>query len=249
MAKEAIQLIAVAGLGGIVAYLAGVGRKSGPENGETLWLTTYSPEAAKPRSPGLGSALVGLLGSALKAVPKTGGTNSPILTVANKQGGLSNVLDVIGAGEGGPAGYNAYYGGIKSAHAPPKQLTKMTVGEVLAWQDSIDPLYRSEAAGKYQIMEDTLRDMVARGVVSTGETFSENTQDKLGVALMQRRGLSRYQSGEISAETFVNNLAKEWAGIPVATGKNAGRSYYDGQNGNSATIQLADILGAVRRVG
>ena len=60
----------------------------------------------------------------------------------------------------------------------------MTVREVLAWQDSIDPKYRSEAAGKYQIMEDTLRDEVGKGSVSLNDVFNASTQDRLGVALL-----------------------------------------------------------------
>lgn len=252
MAKEILEIAAVAGLGGIVAYIAGVGRKSPSQDGETVWMATYAPEPAQTRPSNVGSALAGLLGSLVKSgsqsvtVPQPSkSTVSPILA---RSGGVSPLLDVIGAGEGGSAGYNAYYGGIKSADAPPKPLTQMTVGEVLAWQDSIDPYYRSEAAGKYQIMEDTLREMVSRGVVSKSDRYNATTQDKLGTALLQRRGLGSYQAGQISIEQFANNIAKEWAGAPVVTGENAGKSFYDKFNGNSATISVTDILSAIRRI-
>lgn len=158
--------------------------------------------------------------------------------------GLSALLNVIGGAEA-PAGYNQVYGGIKGADRPPKALTSMTVNEVLAWQDSIDSRYNSEAAGRYQIMEDTLRDQVRQGVVGGNELFNENTQDRLAENLMKRRGLDDYRAGRISANTFANNLSKEWAGLPVATGSKAGKSYYDKYNGNSARTSVEAVLDAI----
>ena len=68
------------------------------------------------------------------------------------------LLDFIANAEhGGHPDYNAVWGGIKAKDRPPKKLVEMTIGEVLDWQDMIDPHYKSEAAGRYQIMEDTLR--------------------------------------------------------------------------------------------
>ena len=73
------------------------------------------------------------------------------------------LLNYIGSIEG-PAGYDDYYRGVSSA--PPRALSTMSIREVLAWQDSIDATSRSEAAGRYQIMEDTLRGLVrSEGIV------------------------------------------------------------------------------------
>ena len=142
--------------------------------------------------------------------------------------------------------YNIVWGGIKKQDQPPRPLVTMTVGQVLNWQDSIDSRYMSEAAGKYQIMEDTLRDLVTQGHASKSELFNKTTQDKLAVALLRRRGLDRYLSGKISAEVFGNNIAREWASMPVTTGPNKGRSYYAGDGLNKAHAGVGPFLNAVR---
>ena len=160
-------------------------------------------------------------------------------------GGISSLLNIIGQAEA-PQGYNQYYSGIRSSDGPPRPLTSMTVNEVLAWQDSIDPKYPSEAAGRYQVMEDTLRGLVRQGKVSGGMRFDQAGQDRIARILAEGRGLNDYQSGRISAEMFANNLAREWAGLPVATGSKAGRSYYDGDGLNSATVGVNQVLAAIR---
>ncbi len=89
--------------------------------------------------------------------------------------------------------YDIVWLGIRKEHRPAamvrKRLTQMTIAEVLAWQDSIDRLYNSEAAGAYQILEDTLRDIYRRAGCSASDLFDEATQDKLAMALLERRGL------------------------------------------------------------
>lgn len=98
----------------------------------------------------------------------------PVTGVGGGGGGLWPLLNLIGKAEA-PRGYDQYYGGIKSQHAPPRPLTQLTVNEVLAWQDSIDRYYNSEAAGRYQVMEDTLRGLVRAGQVSGSARFDAGT--------------------------------------------------------------------------
>lgn len=143
--------------------------------------------------------------------------------------------------------YNIVWGGIRSADRP-KSLTKMTVGEVLAWQDSIDAKYMSEAAGAYQIMEDTLRGLHQVAGVPLTATYDRDTQDKLAIALLKRRGLDKYLSGRMSATNFGNSLAKEWAGLPVVSGPKRGRSYYDGDGLNSTKASVEDFLAAIEAI-
>ena len=50
----------------------------------------------------------------------------------------------------GISAYNVVWGGINKADHPPRPLVEMTIGQVLAWQDSIDPRYRSEAVKNFQ---------------------------------------------------------------------------------------------------
>jgi hypothetical protein len=122
----------------------------------------------------------------------------------------------------------------------------MTVEQVLAWQDSIDRYYPSEASGKYQIMEDTLRTLyVAAGVKKT-DLFNERTQDMLAYELLRRRGWERYIDGRMSETAFANSLAKEWASLPVVTGAKKGRSYYGGDGLNKSHVSVDAFLQAVR---
>ena len=141
--------------------------------------------------------------------------------------------------------YDIVWGGIKAAHRPPKPLTTMTIGEVLAWQDSIDRHYMSEAAGRYQILEDTLRGIYASAGLSLSDKVSRRNQDRLAEEVLRRRVLDDYLAGRIDAEKFCNSLAKEWASLPVVTGKNKGRSYYAGDGLNKAHAPVDGFLRAV----
>lgn len=142
--------------------------------------------------------------------------------------------------------YNIVWGGIRKKDHPPKPLVEMTVQEVLDWQDSIDRKYMSEAAGRYQIMEDTLRGLL--NVVGPDELYDEENQDKLAIHLMNRRGLSNFLSGKMSLESFGNNLAKEWASLPVLRGKKRGLSYYSGDSLNKAHVAPEEVEAVLKAV-
>jgi len=155
--------------------------------------------------------------------------------------------------------YNIVWSGIKASHRPLRRLVDMTIGDVLSWQDSIDHLYMSEAAGAYQFMEDTLRGLYAEAGLRIGDMMSVQNQDALALQLLKRRGLVKYQRGEISAETFANNLAMEWASLPVVTrvkrtakGRTwtvqPGASYYSGDGLNKAHVTVDAFMAAVRAV-
>jgi len=144
--------------------------------------------------------------------------------------------------------FNVVWAGIKKADQPKKPLTAMTIGEVLAWQDSIDARYRSEAAGAYQILEDTLRGLWKEAGLTLTSRFDEAGQKTLAVALLKRRGLVRYLEGKISTEVFANNLAHEWASLPLVSGKGKGRSAYAGDGLNQALTDVAPFLAAVESV-
>ncbi|WP_419739476.1 type IV secretion system protein [Ruegeria sp.] len=148
------------------------------------------------------------------------------------------VLDFIGAIEAN--GYDDYYQG--AAEPPPKPLTTMTVDEVLAWQAHIDARSNSEAAGKYQIVEDTLRELVDGGVVARDAPFNAATQDALALHLLERRG---YDPARTDYANMGDAIAREWAALPVCTGLRAGRSYYDGLGGNSARTTCEAWLGVL----
>jgi muramidase (phage lysozyme) len=143
-------------------------------------------------------------------------------------------------------GYDTIYSG--SAIDTPRPLTQMTVAEVRAWQDeSVAAGSASSAVGQFQIIRDTLDSLIDELDLTGDELFDEALQTRLGIALMRRRGLDDWRAGRISDEAFANELAREWAGLPVVSGPGAGGSYYagDGLNGAGTTVDtvLAVLAG------
>lgn len=158
---------------------------------------------------------------------------------------MKELLDFIGQHES-RGNYNVVWGGIKREDYPPRLLTEMTIGQVLAWQDKIDTKYMSEAAGRYQIMEDTLREIYAPAGFKLDDLFDHQNQDKLAAFLCKRRGYTRYMRGEISAEAFCNALAREWASLPLVSGDRKGKGYYDGDGLNKAANVVDEFLRIVK---
>ena len=165
---------------------------------------------------------------------------------------INSLLDFIAKPESGN-NFNIVYGGIKAQDRPKKPLTQMTIGEVLDWQDSIDARYPSEAAGAYQLMEDTLRPLPASAGLTTRDLFNEANQRKLATVLLKRRGLDKYLSGTISATQFAQNLSMEWASLPCTITDKRGRaatgqSYYAGDGLNKSHVTTAAFMAAVYAV-
>ena len=158
--------------------------------------------------------------------------------------------------QGVRSSYDVVYDGIGTQDRPPIPLTMMTVAEVLAWQDSIDTHYRSEAAGAYQVLEDTLRNLVDSGLVDSNAVFNEATQDAVAKHLLERRGLFKFIAGEISEEDFADNLAREWSSFPVVRDQKGasrfvrrGQSYYSGDNMNKAHADPDEFLSVIKGIG
>ena len=160
---------------------------------------------------------------------------------------LNPLLDFIKRPESG-GDYNIVWARISKADRPKKPLVTMTIKEVLDWQDSIDKEYNSEAAGAYQIMEDTLRPLPPFAGLLTSDLFNEKNQDKLATVLLKRRGLDSYVAGRITAEDFANNLAKEWASLPVVSGPKKGRSFYAGDGLNKSHVSVEAFLEVVKAI-
>ena len=151
-------------------------------------------------------------------------------------GPFKALLDMIGSVEA-PRGYNQIFGGAERRLGR-QDLTGMTIREV---QDLQNRMVRSgagsSAVGRYQIIRGTLNSLINELGLSGDEKFDEKMQDRLGTALLQRRGLRRFMEGSMSASQFGNNLSKEWAALPFMTGNRRGRSYYHGDRmGNRAHL-------------
>ena len=172
-------------------------------------------------------------------------------------GADGNILDVIGFAEG--AGYNTPYNGsnITPVQLYGKQLSELTLDEVFTWQAaSVNAGSASSAAGKYQIVNRTLKGLVdGVGVVSREDKFSPANQDKLCRKLLQQRGVDGFMAGSKSEAAFCLAMAQEWASLPVierTQGQerkvNPGESYYAGDGLNKSRIAPIQLIAAVREV-
>jgi muramidase (phage lysozyme) len=148
--------------------------------------------------------------------------------------------DLISRAEAGAMGYDAVQHGARVK--PPKRPTRMTLGEIYAWIRATPG--QPHAIGRYQFIPATLRHSAKRLRLPPETRFSPEVQDQLANLLLGDAGFLKVQAGEITAETFMLNLAKIWAGLPLPSG----RSYYQGYAGNKATMDYAVFAREVRAI-
>ncbi|WP_299749836.1 hypothetical protein [uncultured Tateyamaria sp.] len=130
--------------------------------------------------------------------------------------------------------YDLYHPGMK--RAPPRPLTQMTVGEVMAWQKSQGDVI-STASGAYQIIQRTLRGLVNKHGIDRNALFDRQMQDHLADLLLleckaRRNNVVRYG----------NCIAYIWAALPLLSGPNTGKSAYDGIAGNRALTTTKNFM-------
>lgn len=154
----------------------------------------------------------------------------PILSLIGKTEGTDR-----GEGYNETLGYGAYTGGKVN-------LVGMTLDEVDALQTKMlrhkDNSWNSSAVGRYQIVRTTLRSLRKELGLTGTELYDAKMQDRLGMALLERRGLSRWQAGRMSDDAFLNNLAQEWASLPNSKGK----GHYKGQRAAATSAQVLKAL-------
>lgn len=166
--------------------------------------------------------------------------------------GAAILLDYIGGLETarkGAAAYNTVIGHIDEKRKLPKPVTEMTLEELLAeqlrWVRNLKQA--SGAAGRYQIIRPTLKSLIAELKIPLSAKFTPDLQDAFGLALLERRGYRRFEAATLPLKTFGNDLAKEWASLPVLStvkrrGKRAlqrGESYYAGDGINKSLDSAA----------
>lgn len=177
-----------------------------------------------------GSAAVGLIGGAATAVGQALGIIP---------GPDAKAMNFIGKIESG-GDYNKLVGG-KSKTNPP--LTSMTVAEVMEFQGKmLSSGHESTALGKYQIIRPTLSGMVKSGKISPNAKFDQATQDNAALVLMKARGRDKFREGKMPADTYADNLAKEWASLPMPNGK----SYYAGTGSNKSLVSRTDFVNSLK---
>lgn len=156
--------------------------------------------------------------------------------------GTIGLLNFIGDKEAG-GDYNNYYGRGKDGGKV--DFSKMTIAEVLQWQRAhVNNGSPSSAAGKYQFIQKTLRGLKQQLQIPDDTPFTPELQDRLAYRLLEQRGLSRFLSGQIDEDTFVNNLAQEWAAIPKTNSVSA----HAGDGLNAARTSVASIRKIVQKL-
>jgi len=171
-------------------------------------------------------------------------TKAPALKVqqpVKEATALAPLLAIIRAGEG--PDYHAVNKG--RANDTPKgwpELVELTVSQVKDAQQK----QLVFAVGAYQFIPETLKMAQKAAGVKDDALFNFATQDALAVALLlggKRPKLAAYlKGGAIPQAEAQLELAKEWASIPMATG----RGFYDGDKaGNKATAKVAAVQAAL----
>ncbi|MYE12220.1 MAG: glycoside hydrolase family 104 protein [Gammaproteobacteria bacterium] len=156
---------------------------------------------------------------------------------AAQPGTTTDLLALVRALEA-PHGYDDYERRIPVP--PPKPLTRMTLGEVLAWQSRVRSTGApSTAAGGYQIIRATLARLIRKHGLDPSGLFDADMQDRLARLLIAECG----DPGPPSRHPrFADCLAGIWAALPLATGPGRGRSAYRGVAGNRALTRPEIVL-------
>lgn len=152
----------------------------------------------------------------------------------------ARLRDLIARAEAGRAGYDAVQHGARVK--PPRRPSDMTLQEIYDWIEATPG--QPHAIGRYQFIPPTLRHSAARLDLSASTRFSPAVQDRLADLLLGDAGLMKVKAGEMSVDTFMLNLAKIWAGLPIPSG----RSYYNGVAGNKATMTYEAYAHQVRGI-
>ena len=155
------------------------------------------------------------------------------------------LLDLIARVES-KGNYNAYFGNAGNTSI---KFTEMSIADVLSWQeDFIVAGHPSSAVGRYQIISTTLKGLVQQLNIDTNQPFNETMQDKMAVALLERRGATEYVNNQIDERQFAAELAKEWAALPKIIGDRPEQSYYASDGLNKALVGVDEILRAASAV-
>ena len=153
---------------------------------------------------------------------------------------LARLRTLIAQAEAGSKGYDAVQYG--ATIKPPASPTRLTIQQIYDWID--DTPGQPHAIGRYQFIPPTLRRLVKQAGINPRQRFTPQVQDTLADILLADAGLSPFLAGDMDRVTFMNNLAKIWAGLPNDTGK----SHYHGYAGNKATMTWAHFDAQMVRI-
>jgi len=142
----------------------------------------------------------------------------------------------------GVAGYNIVHSSYNKQL--PKRLSSMTLSEVSRLQ--ADMVHSgSSAVGKYQFITITFDEVRRYMKLPKNTIFSQTTQDMMILTrLNYKRGYEDWKAGGITDAMFLDNIHKEFASIPNASGG----SMYEGRDGNRTLTTASYMFGVLKEV-
>jgi len=133
-----------------------------------------------------------------------------------------------------------------------KRLTEMTIGEVLEKQKlKLGTPGRIFAAGRYQVVPDTLRGAVSALNLNLNQLYNEKTQDRIYEYLLSARlslgGYVKCDARFTDVDEAALQLAQEWASFPVPSpNPNSTIGYFPGQGGPYTIEEVRNVLARCR---
>lgn len=162
------------------------------------------------------------------------------------------LLNLLGISEGTDRGrgYNETLGYGKYTNGD-QNLVGMTLGQIDVLQKSMlpNPL-NSTALGRYQIIRTTMLAIKKSLGLSDNEKFDADMQDRMACFLLGQRGIDKWLSGRLSEDTLIDNLAKEWASLPMTDGNSAYGAVKKGDKHvkQKASVTVSQVKKALKEV-
>lgn len=158
--------------------------------------------------------------------------------------------------------YDIVYLGVPEACRPEahlgKKVTQLTIDELIAWQrhvvsDAVGAV--SGAAGRWQVIRKTLEEFGPMAGLTGSDLFTPDNQDRIFDILLARRGFQDFMTTRISDFQFANNIAQEWAAMPVVEDcqgahrwVHRGETFYAGDKVNKAYADPEEFIRAIRAI-
>lgn len=148
---------------------------------------------------------------------------------ASYEGRAHPVLEAVASGES-KGNYDVEYGGKNI------KVTDQSIDDLLAYQNAQRKANGTPAwpVGKYQFVESTLRGLKKELGLKGDEKLTPELQEQMGMALMERRGYSKYKRGEITFNQFASGMMDEWEAL-----KNDPKTFTRFYNAVNKDIQTA----------
>jgi len=204
---------------------------------DTLQIDTSQTSRGSPVG-NLWEKAMNLARTTLGAEPSTG----PESKEGSRPKDAASLLDFIGRFEGGKDGYGAVFGKGRM------DIEKMSLEQVDTLQGAMRRQgSKSTAVGKYQFIQDTLRETAEKmGLDPKTTKFTKEVQDQMIMhRLKETRGFDKFMKGEMSHEQFAHNLSQEFASLP---NPKTGESFYKGDGLNRALTSSDEVRKVLERL-